>query len=806
MKRRPIKYLTIGSRSRASIKKIPLAETYYVAYHLYALIDNIDALQADGEELKTLIFKMADGLNRIDKLEELLDAIVVELCNRGKLTIVKDGDDIPQNTSPYKHTKKAQTLRNYIDFDEDEEESTGYKYVHHFDYDGVLKYTFREDDKISRAFRSWETPNEIDVNFCRCAYAGGKDALCSILKGMFLTDKRETNLSPRISPRIKKIATDLSPVQFLKDSLLLTEDEAQLLLLGYKVRQIRELWSICSNLLDDFTWYDIYSYFLDLQARDVQRMLKLDGKLVSFGFMDTDGDVEDDAINCISSGSLETFFSDILKEHQTADAFALDSYTVSEKATEISLAMLSSEYPVNILLYGAPGSGKTEYAKSLAKKCSLKAFVFKNDSELDNAKGANSICRLNCLLSLAKKDSLIIVDEADTILETQLSAMSFLLNGGNSSPKKGTVNRMLENSVNKVIWIVNHTSQLEASTRRRFTYSIKFNEMTESTLKSIAETKLIDIALEKSVKEKVLDLCGRYRVTGASVDNMVKTLKSLDLTDGEKVIENVQEVLEANSRLLFGTAKMRERVGTEYDTDILNCSVNADKIVTMIKNAISFSEKNKSAQNGIRMLFYGASGTGKTEFARYIAEKLHKKILLKRASDIMSKYVGENEKNIKDAFEEAEQTGEILLFDEADSFFADRNSANQSWERTLVNEFLTQMEEFSGILICTTNLRKIMDMATQRRFHIISEFKPLTVEGIKKLLERFFSQFSFIAEDIERLCRYDSVTPGDFGTLASKIRFMDKGEVNEKYIIDELCNIQKEKENGIDSRKIGFTK
>ena len=73
----------------------------------------------------------------------------------------------------------------------------------------------------------------------------------------------------------------------------------------------------------------------------------------------------------------------------------------------------------------------------------------------------------------------------------------------------------------------------------------------------------------------------------------------------------------------------------------------------------------------------------------------------------MGKYVGDNEQNIKEAFEEAEETDSILLFDEADSFFANRENANTSWERTMVNEFLTQMEEFSGILICTTNLRKI---------------------------------------------------------------------------------------------------
>ena len=202
------------------------------------------------------------------------------------------------------------------------------------------------------------------------------------------------------------------------------------------------------------------------------------------------------------------------------------------------------------------------------------------------------------------------------------------------------------------------------------------------------------------------------------------------------------------------------------------------------------------------MLFYGVSGTGKTEFARYISERLGSKILLKRASDILSKWVGESEQNIRDAFEEAERTESILLFDEADSFFADRNSAEHSWERTQVNEFLTQMEEFPGILICTTNLKNIMDSAMNRRFHIIVEFKALNETGIRILLKRYFSTLSFDDEQIMQLAGFSSVTPGDFGVLSSRVRFMDSSERNQKYIIDELCRIQEEKDGG--RRRIGF--
>ena len=195
------------------------------------------------------------------------------------------------------------------------------------------------------------------------------------------------------------------------------------------------------------------------------------------------------------------------------------------------------------------------------------------------------------------------------------------------------------------------------------------------------------------------------------------------------------------------------------------------------------------------MLFYGLSGTGKTELARYIAGQLGKEIILRRPSDILSKWVGEDEQNIRDAFEEAERSDAILLFDEADTFFYNRNQAEHTWERSLVNEFLTQMEEFTRILICTTNLRNIMDPAMQRRFHMLVEFKPMKFDGIKIMFEKYFPAYQLSDKEFEELEDSDSVTPGDFGALSSRIRFMNQEEVNSEYILKELKALQVEKKN-----------
>ena len=107
-------------------------------------------------------------------------------------------------------------------------------------------------------------------------------------------------------------------------------------------------------------------------------------------------------------------------------------------------------------------------------------------------------------------------------------------------------------------------------------------------------------------------------------------------------------------------------------------------------------------------------------------------------------------------------------------------------------------------MICTTNLKKIMDPAMNRRFHMIVEFKPLNENGIRCMLSRYFGAYEFSDRQIARLDRLSSVTPGDFGIHSNKMRFMNSDELNSDYITSELCKIQDEKDSA-SCKKIGFS-
>ena len=673
--------------------------------------------------------------------------------------------------------------------------------------DSKIRYRYREDREIERNLMiSGVSLTENLVDLYRCFYASNVEyRFFARLIANFLLRKSCTenfDLLEKIPAHVEKVLFDRSLTGFIADSVDVTDLELRYLTLGYRCAVVPAMNGILEDLFHhSASKQEFVMKALGISSSEYRSVIDRNGTLHSFGFINDYGEVEEEAVRSIETGSLEPFFADFVKNEEFSDTYDLDSFNVSDDTTTIMQGALAGKRSFMFLLYGKPGSGKTEYAKALAKASKLKVFVFKNEEEPMR----NSILyRMNLFLSINHPGSVIVVDEADTLLKT----IDFGFFGPTPSRNKGIINKMLENNKNKVIWIVNHIKQIDSSTRRRFNFSCKFTTMSKEQLRKIAQSKLAVLNIDENLRTRVLKSLEKYNVTGSSVDNVVKTIENLESIAYTKLESCIDKIFDANSALLCeGTrkSKIRDKTKSGYDLHALNTSISPDSIVEMIQNAEEFSRSNNSSENGIRLLFYGLSGTGKTEFARYIAEKLDKKIIIKRASDLLDKYVGETEKKIAEAFEEAEESNSILLLDEADSFFRNRESASQSWEITKVNEFLTQMEEFEGIFICTTNLRKIMDPAMNRRFHAIVEFKPLEREGIAALLKSYFGKYEFSDSDIARINDFNSAAPGDFGVLAQKLRFMKQSDIDSAFIVDELCRTQREKGNGNrKTAKIGF--
>lgn len=759
-------------RYHYAIRDLPKNLCRTIAYYFYILCLDIEDFKHLNYCLD-LYNALVKALNLQNHSKQIIEAVINQHIKKHNLTIKDYKEDIK----------------------------------HPYSKNGKLEKYYKEDNEIYEKCGWWDSNTEDNINLIRAVFAGKQEWFLNIIGYTFFIkpDKRKKTFSIPDDFFIKKEVIEILKqptfANFLIKKLRLDKIEGEILNIAYIYREVSELNRFFDNLTnqEETSRLNIYAKCTANPLNIIRNKIQNDMNLSSYGLIDSpDGKITTTACNCILDGNISSLFFGVFKNDQK-EFFPLSTFSVKDDDIKIASRLLSSNKPTNILLYGAPGAGKTQFARSLIHSLKLTPLLFNNEIEMDNENyEQKAISRLNRMLSVHQNDSVIIVDEAEELLKTQ-SFWGFTL------PQKGIVNKMLEESPNKVIWILNYTDELDESTKRRFTYSIKFNEINTTMLRNMAGVKLQKLNIGNSLQNEIVDLCGKYHVTGASIDNMVKILNGMDLSykNRKQIINDVKKVLESNSKLIYGKKKMRDTVRDSYDLSILNTTFPAEEIINMVVNARKNEEEYSNNLNGIRMLFYGLSGTGKTEFARYIAEKLNKKIILKRPSDILSKWVGENEANIRRAFEQAEATDDILLFDEADTFFADRTNMDHSWERSTVNEFLTQMEEFSGILICTTNLRQIMDPAMQRRFHILTEFKPLDANGIEKLLKRYFKTFDFNQDLLNQITKYDTVTPGDFGQLAGKIRFMSKDFITSDKIINELCNIQEEKESN--HRSIGFS-
>jgi SpoVK/Ycf46/Vps4 family AAA+-type ATPase len=183
----------------------------------------------------------------------------------------------------------------------------------------------------------------------------------------------------------------------------------------------------------------------------------------------------------------------------------------------------------------------------------------------------------------------------------------------------------------------------------------------------------------------------------------------------------------------------------------------------------------ESEHADVSLLLTGVPGTGKTALAHHLAQRLDRPLLVKRASDLLSKWVGGTERLIADAFAEARARGGVLLFDEADSLLFDRTTARASWEVSQVNELLTWLDRHPLPVVAATNHAGKLDPATLRRFVFKLELRPLGPARAGRAFTRFFG-----LAPPPGLGEVRGLTPGDMAVVARQLRFAgsrDAGDI-----------------------------
>lgn len=598
-----------------------------------------------------------------------------------------------------------------------------------------------------------------------------------------------------LSLALKKQSTLVEKnIDTLANLLQLNKAERALLLYGTLARHQRDL----RSLLVEFKVSnapEAYAAIADLAgvpAHEVAEALRAGGRLERIGLVD----------NLLSEQSI-TDLADLMKVSdklppvlmreyrdraelmavftrpaapsalQTND-FAFVGDDVKVLVNLLRKAMQTKAVGVNVLMYGPPGTGKTELAKVIAREAGLDLFEVeyadRDGNSLSGRDRYRSLQIAQVFLKGAEAAALLFDEVEDVFPPISVDAAGLLARAeqlapgpaSNSVNGKAWVNQILESNPVPTLWVTNRIEQIDPAFRRRFAYHLELKSPPPGAREQLIRTSLDGVPVSDTF---VTNLTERKGLTPAQIRTAVRfaDLAHTGPEVGGEAFEALIERQLKNADAALGrrpdAGKKSRRQVTTYDLDMLNVETRFEipRIVEALK-----------ARGHGALCFYGAPGTGKTALGEYIAEHMGKPLIVKQASDLVSKYVGETEQNMAAMFAEASQENAVLLLDEADSFLMDRRGAQRSYEVTEVNEMLQQMERHDGVFICTTNLLDRIDQAALRRFTFKIKFMPLTAAQREKMFitEALAGDAQRLSPEISRrLAKLAQLAPGDFAAV-----------------------------------------
>jgi len=530
--------------------------------------------------------------------------------------------------------------------------------------------------------------------------------------------------------------------------------------------------------------------------------------LHKYGIIDDDGDVNRSFMSFLTGTSTEAL-SERFWSKSTEEALPWEFHgKIAEEHGKVISEMIQSKPEkngVSILLYGAAGAGKTSFAQSLAAQLG-KDLYFIAQKDKESIRHSCSAGFRYAALAAAQRQlpsdkCILVVDECDDMIEANQANGAFALFSAkeDGAETKGQLNTVIDENRHVVIWICNSQQDAIAkSSRRRFDYSVLFDELLPETRVHIWENCLKkEDCVGRLSDEFILDASRRYKVNAGGIALAVKNAAAVVAADPSKSFEAyVSTFLHAHCGLL-GIRKSRDELlepARDYSLDGLNIKsgIRPERIIQACRNFLEMQKNLAVAGRDkprMNLLLHGVPGSGKTEFVKYLAKTLGKKLNIKNASELLSMYVGGTERLLAASFAEAEKNNEMLFIDEGDSMLTSRDGAQRSWEVSQVNTLLTEMENFNGIFAVSTNLIQKLDPAALRRFTFRIHFDFLDDVGKETFYHTYFAPLNapeLTDADKADLHSIERLTPSDYRNVRQQLFYLEDADLSAKEIIDAL--------------------
>ncbi len=284
-----------------------------------------------------------------------------------------------------------------------------------------------------------------------------------------------------------------------------------------------------------------------------------------------------------------------------------------------------------------------------------------------------------------------------------------------------------------------------------------------------------------------LRLAGQFNLNQASIRQVAEDIRSPSGEEDKELAERVWNICLMRTRPRLDVLATRIEAKATWEDIVLPenelhlLGQIADQVEQRSKVYDDWGFRQRMNRGlGISALFAGESGTGKTMAAEVIANHLHLNLYRIDLSAVVSKYIGETEKNLRRLFDAAEDGGAILFFDEADALFGKRSEVKDSHDRYAnieINYLLQRMEAYRGLAVLATNMKNALDHAFLRRLRFIVNFPFPSREDRVRIWQRAFpSQTPLNGLDYPFLSRLN-LTGGNIHNIALSAAFLAAREV-----------------------------
>ena len=638
----------------------------------------------------------------------------------------------------------------------------------------------------------------------------------------------EAMVAEFITPHLLAHFHILKPKSFVRKNLALLQEcfglselETNIL---YAVGLVEKIGRYYDDKLDYFEFCFLLGGVLHTNPKKIQKLLMTDMPLRKFGFIDENlkyGNFELEGLAeklMVEPLSKQEMMKSIARIYPKSTLKRTD-FNYMQRDLDMLLDYCKNTKNPSIFLYGRAGVGKNEIAALIAKELHKDLWEIYNINDQGEIREDRLEQFIRAQAMLKADKSVILLDECEEFFPSLYPKYN------EDKASKNTLNKMLESVKIPSIFLSN-SADIDPAFLRRFDIVLEIHaptkekkeELIQKSLKSQKiklDSKIITQISESSLSQGVLLQACKVAKTLAKHKLSTQSPKERQKSIKASLIQVLNEHLKLQGEKLI-SARVKKEQNLPYDMSLINASIDIKSLCEKIKNVCGtkdskdFATTDSTQAQGIRILAYGMAGSGKSEFAKALAKELDKPIMLKKASDLLSMWLGKSEQNIAKAFSEAEQKGAILVLDEVDSFLQDRSGAYHSWEVTQVNEMLTQMESFQGIFIATTNFMTNLDKASIRRFDMKVEFKPLDSARFIKAFGLYarhleisdyvaFLESSSAKKEIEKL---DNICFGDFALIARSARF--EAITSSQQLLEKLQEESKLKDAHTNNRKMGF--